>query len=159
VIILGIDPGSRTTGYAFLEEQNNRIIVHNIGTIELKQFTTMGDKLNHLHKALSELIQCHGPDMAAVETQFFGVNAKSAFVVGQVRGIVLLNFSEAGIPYSEYAPATIKKVVTGNGQAKKDQLARMLSQLTGLKNLEKHLDASDALGVAFTHLQSIARSY
>lgn len=150
---MGIDPGSRLTGYAFLEDVKNGFKVHGLGCVDLRSFDNMGDKLNHLHKALRELVDQFKPDAGAVETQFYGANAKTAFIIGQVRGCVLLTFSEFTLPYGEYPPATVKKAVTGNGQAKKDQLARTLERLTGLKNLEDNLDASDALGIAFTYLQ------
>jgi crossover junction endodeoxyribonuclease RuvC len=88
-----------------------------------------------------------------VETQFHGINTKSAFMLGQVRGAVLLSFAKNHLPYGEYSPATIKKTVAGNGRASKEQMIYMVSLLTGTRELEKSSDAADALGIAYTHFQ------
>lgn len=156
MIILGIDPGSRVTGYGVLEVAGNKARTLGAGTIRLDREPDMPARLHRLHQALDELVTTWKPDHGSVETQFHGVNAKSALVVGQVRGVVLLSFARHGLEWGEYPPATVKKSVTGNGQAAKEQVAAMLESLTGATGLAASMDAADALGIAYTHWQHLA---
>ncbi len=157
MIVLGIDPGSRITGYGVLRVTDGKHHLLGAGTIRLDKEPDMPAKLLRLRRALDELVSTWSPTHASVETQFHGINAKSALVVGQVRGVVLLSFAEHRLIWGEYPPATMKKTVTGNGQAAKEQVALMLETLTGATGLSASLDAADALGLAYTHAAHIAR--
>ncbi|MGE4159418.1 MAG: crossover junction endodeoxyribonuclease RuvC [Planctomycetota bacterium] len=153
MIVLGVDPGTRVTGYGVLDGSASTPRVIAAGVVNLAALPTLPRKLLKLHEALEQLILQYKPDEGAVETQFHGVNARSAFLVGQARGIVLFTFEERGLPCGEYTPATVKKTVAGHGRATKEQILRMIATLTRTKLPPGSHDAADAVGIAYTHLQ------
>ncbi len=152
--ILGIDPGTRFFGYGVIE----RVAGHaaksvryiECGVIEPKRGGELAARLAEISIGLAEVIDELRPDVVAVEGVFHGVNARSALQLGHSRGVALATAGARDLAVHEYAPATVKRAVAGNGQATKDQVQAMVLALCGLKRAPK-LDASDALAVAICH--------
>lgn len=155
MLILGLDPGTATTGYGLVRE-------HSDGTLEAVAYgviTTlpkdpMPERLRQLYQALTALIREHQPDAAAVEMLFFGRNITTAITVAQGRGVLLLALVDAGLPIREYKPAQIKQAISGYGNAPKKQMQEMIQVLLGLDAIPRPDDAADALGVAITDINS-----
>jgi crossover junction endodeoxyribonuclease RuvC len=155
MIILGIDPGTATTGYAFIrEEEDGTPVAVEFGVISTVPKTPMPKRLQHLYRRLSELIAAFKPDEAAIEEMFFGKNVTAAITVAQGRGVALLALADAGLPIREYKPAEVKQTIAGSGNAPKPQMQEMVRTLLGLENIPKPDDAADALAIAITALQS-----
>ena len=148
--ILGVDPGSRITGYGLIETGAGRGRMLLADTIRPGPRLRLPDRLHFIYRRLAELLEEHRPDVAAVETAFYHKSARSALVLGQVRGVVLVAVREAGIEVHEYAPREIKMAVTGNGNASKDQVGFMVRSLLGLGGPVAE-DAADALAAALCH--------
>ena len=148
--ILGIDPGSRKTGYGLIENSGNRIRHLASGCIRLNGKHQLSDRLSMLSRELEQLIEEFRPDCGVVEKIFFAKNAQSALTLGHARGVILLKFSERNLPIHEYQTLKIKQTVVGVGKADKDQVQHMVKILL---NLQKSLqeDEADALAVAITH--------
>jgi crossover junction endodeoxyribonuclease RuvC len=154
-VALGIDPGIATTGFGVVrEERDGRFIALAHGVIETPKAESLPRRLQMLQRELDALVQTWRPDEAAVEELFFATNAKTAMVVGQARGVVMLTLFNAGLEASEYTPLQVKQAVTGYGKADKKQMQEMVRMLLGLSQIPKPDDAADALAVAITHLQS-----
>ena len=150
-IVLGIDPGSRIAGFGVVEvtAQGERHIDH--GVIRLNETLPIWERLHEMHQAMEQLISSYRPNELAVEEIFLGKNPHSAFVLGHIRGVCLERGVAHGMGVFQYAARKIKKSITGNGSAKKDQVQFMVGQLLGLENLSLPMDATDALAVAITH--------
>jgi crossover junction endodeoxyribonuclease RuvC len=156
MLILGLDPGTATTGYGLVRE-------HDDGTLEAVAYgviTTlpkdaMPDRLRQLYQAIAALIREYQPDAAAVEMLFFGRNITTAITVAQGRGVLLLALVDAGLPIREYKPAQIKQAISGYGNAPKKQMQEMIRALLGLDSIPRPDDAADALGVAITDINSL----
>ena len=150
VRILGVDPGSRYTGYGLIESDKGRSRLLAAGRLDVRE-GTMAQRLLGVMNGLSEVIRAHAPHEAAVEETFVNrVNAASALVLGQARGAAICACAQAGLEVSEYAAAQVKLAIAGNGRADKDQVAHMVRVL--LNTREKlAADAADALAVALTH--------
>ncbi len=156
MLVIGIDPGTATTGYGLLEEtQEKELIVVDFGVILTRSDELPEKRLQQIYLAVKKLILLHHPEQAAVEKLFFQKNVTNALAVGQARGVVLLAMAEAGIPISEYSPQEVKQSVTGYGAAKKRQIQQMVQTILNLKELPKPDDASDALAIAVCHLHSV----
>jgi len=155
--ILGIDPGSHRTGWAVLEEvaPGRPPVVCALGTIIPKASLPLSDRLVELARTISVIAREHRPDTVAMEESFFSKNARTALVLGHARGALIAAACADGAPLFEYPPATVKKTVGGSGNASKEGMARLLGMQLGLVELPESLDASDALAVAWTHLQKI----
>lgn len=158
MLILGIDPGTATTGYGFLTvNSDNSYEVGDFGLIETAKEGNPGFRLTEIHTKLSNLIALHKPDVMVMEKLFFFNNAKTVIRVGQAQGIMLLAAAQMNIETVEIAPARIKKVITGSGRAKKIDVQRSLRELLGPKIRSKkhkktHFDnAADALAIALCH--------
>jgi len=155
MLVVGIDPGTATTGYGFVRETDQ-------GDLEVVDFgvilTQAGElpevRLLQLHNRLNELILLHQPDSGAVEKLFFQRNVTTAIAVGQARGVVLLSFAEAAIPVAEYTPLEVKQAVVGYGGADKNQIQQMVKALLQLAEIPRPDDAADALAIAICHLHS-----
>jgi crossover junction endodeoxyribonuclease RuvC len=145
--ILGLDPGSRFTGYGIVEQQGSRLTVVTHGRIELGRIDQMVDRLATLHQALETLIGIHRPTAVALEALFHGPNVRSLIVLAQARGVLLAAVGRAGLPVREYAPSEIKSAVTGSGRADKEQVGKMVRLILGLRGALA-VDASDALAAA-----------
>ncbi len=155
MIVLGIDPGIATTGYGVVrEERNGDFTALTCGVIETPKTDPLPKRLNALHQRLRDLIVEWKPAECAVEELFFAANAKTAIVVGQARGVILLTIYESGTPIHEYTPLQVKQAVSGYGQADKRQMQEMVRILLRLATIPKPDDAADALAIAVTHLQS-----
>jgi crossover junction endodeoxyribonuclease RuvC len=151
VIVLGIDPGVANTGYGVVAHQRGRVVALDGGVIETRAGTDAGLRLAHIHQRVSELIEAYNPDAVAVEDLYFGSNARSAFAVGQARGVVILAAGQRAIRCASYTPQQVKTAVTGSGRAGKEQVQRMVQTLLSLPELPTPDHAADALAVAICH--------
>jgi crossover junction endodeoxyribonuclease RuvC len=155
MIVLGIDPGTATTGYGLVTETpDGNLKVIDFGVILTPAEMPMPERLLILHKRLNEIILLHQPDAGAVEKLFFQRNVTTAISVGQARGIVLLALAEAGKPVAEYTPLQVKQAVCGYGGADKHQVQEMVRALLGLAEIPRPDDAADALAIAICHLDT-----
>ena len=154
MIILGIDPGTATTGYGLIEEKGGNISLIDFGVILTKPDTTLEQRLEILYDQLGDIIDEYNPDEIAVEELFFTNNAKTAMAVGQARGVILLAIQKAGIPMSEYTPNQIKNGICGYGAADKKQVQKMVKMLLKLTEVPQPDDAADALAIAICHSSS-----
>ncbi|MGH7150520.1 MAG: crossover junction endodeoxyribonuclease RuvC [Planctomycetota bacterium] len=152
--ILGIDPGTRVSGYGILEVSTRGPRYRASGTIRSPHAgATPGDRLRALRDGLLQVFRKHRPDVVALETPFVGRNVRSALRIGEARGVILLTASEAGVPVHEYAPAEVKRSVVGHGGASKPQVASLVQVWLGLPSPPRPADAADALGLALCHAQ------
>ena len=151
MVILGIDPGSITTGYAFLEQSGKGFKVLEYGTFHAPANRDLEDRLVHIVTELETLLDKYRPDALAMEGVFFAKNAKSALVLGHIRGAVLVACRKRGMSFNEYPPKVVKQSVTGDGSASKEQVANMVFAQLGIEKGDLPLDASDALAIAWTH--------
>ncbi len=148
MIILGIDPGTATTGFGVIESHQKKLVCVDYGVIKTPSNMDMGERLVLLNKDLGKIIKAHNPKMAAVETLYFFKNLKTAIPVSQARGVVLLAFSSKKVPIKEFTPLQAKTAVTGYGRASKDQVQKMIRHILNLDEIPKPDDAADALAVA-----------
>lgn len=151
--ILGLDPGTATTGYGIIDVEDGRFIPVTYGVIKTSPKTKMPQRLQIIQQELQTLIDTYQPDSAGIEEVFFGRNVTTAITVGQARGVLLLTLANAGIPISEYSPPKIKESVTGYGKADKQQVQLMVRNLLDLEETPRPDDAADGLAVAITHYQ------
>ena len=151
MIILGIDPGLAITGFGIVSYQQNRFEVIQYGVIRTESKTSIPQRLLRIQESITTLIHQYQPNMAAVEELFFNTNAKSAFLVGQARGVAVVTVSAAGLPVYEYTPLQVKQGVAGYGRAEKSQIQLMVKTLLNLKEIPRPDDAADALAIAICH--------
>jgi crossover junction endodeoxyribonuclease RuvC len=151
--VLGLDPSLRSTGYGVLEQTGDRTSVIAYGTIKPRSAGELPVKLLGIKSTIDELIARHEPEEAAVENPFYARNIKTALILGQVRGAVLVAVAGRGLPLFEYSPLEIKKAVTGYGQAEKGQVNTMIRALLGIEEAVEE-DAADALSCALCHLNT-----
>jgi crossover junction endodeoxyribonuclease RuvC len=150
-IILGIDPGTRFLGYGLLRIHQDKVTILQYGVLNLTKYTTQGAKFLKIHERVLGIIEEFLPDEIAIESPFFGKNVQSMLKLGRVQGMVMsLAFSKS-IPIAEYEPKKIKQSVTGNGNASKEQVAKMVEIIANIKLDAKLHDATDALGIAICH--------
>ena len=149
--ILGIDPGTATTGFGIIETNGAKPKFVDAGVITTPADAPMTERLKTIHDELSQIINETKPDEIAVELLYFATNVTTAMTVGQARGVILLCIAEAGLPVHEYTPLQVKMGVTGFGQAKKPQVQEMVKTLLGLQAIPRPDDAADALAIALTH--------
>jgi crossover junction endodeoxyribonuclease RuvC len=148
MLILGVDPGSRRTGYGVVRTDGRRHALVESGVLAPDPKLELAERLRQIHAGMAGLIERLRPDVMAVEDIFHSANAKSALVLGHVRGVLLLAGAQAGLPLMAFPPATVKLQVTGSGAADKAQVAFMVTRLLGLAAEAKAGDATDALAVA-----------
>ncbi len=148
MIVLGIDPGTASTGYGVVEAIGSRLRALEEGVITTRPGVAPERRLADIHERVGELIEQHRPDAVAIEELYFGANARTAFAVGQARGVVLLAAGQHGIPSRSYTPQEVKGAVCGHGRADKDQVGRMVARLLGLGAAVSPDHAADALAVA-----------
>ena len=154
MIVLGIDPGTANTGYGVVGRRGGRMVALDGGVIKTTPAGDTAARLAVIHARVGELLDEHRPEAVAVEALYFGANARSAFAVGQARGVVLLAAGQRGIPCWDYTPQQIKGAVCGSGRAAKDQVQRMVQTLLALEELPRPDHAADALAVAICHANS-----
>lgn len=151
MLILGVDCGSRVTGYGLIESVGRETQAVDYGTIRLPERLELPERLCMLAGGLRQVLDRFSPDEAAVEDVFTQKNMRSALVLAHVRGAAMLSLAEAGVPVASYSPATVKNSVVGHGSANKEQVRQMVSVLLGVRETIDPLDVSDALAVALCH--------
>jgi len=154
VRVIGVDPGSDSTGYGVVDSDGKRHRLVEYAAIRAPARCTFAERLLVISQKLEEVVQRLEPDACAVEETFYAVNVKSALKLGHVRGIALLAAARAGIPVFEYSPLEIKLALVGYGRAEKHQVQEMVRLLLSLTEPPRPLDASDALGVAICHINT-----
>jgi len=152
--ILGIDPGTATTGFGVIESEGQQLKFIDGGVITTKPDIAMADRLVIIHRELSEIIAEYKPDLAAVELLYFATNVTTAMTVGQARGVVLLALSQSNIRIIEFTPLQVKQAVTGYGKAAKPQIQEMVKTLLKLDQIPRPDDAADALAIAIAAAQT-----
>ena len=151
--ILGVDPGLNATGYGVLAVDGARLRMVTAGAICPPKRQPLPSRLEHLHAALSDLITCHRPQMMVLEMVFtHHTYVATAALMAHARGVACLAAQEHGLTLAEYPPARVKKALTGNGNASKAQVARMVGQWLGQKELPPSFDATDALALAIAYV-------
>lgn len=150
-IILGIDPGTIIMGYGLIEVKANQVSVLELGVLKPGKVKDSYKKLQLIFNTVSGLITKYQPDEFAIEAPFFGKNVQSMLKLGRAQGVAIAAAMRHGIEVVEYSPKKVKQSVTGNGNAAKEQVWKMLQQLLQLKEEPKHFDATDALAVAMCH--------
>jgi len=155
LIVLGIDPGTATTGYGLVgEDAAGEVYLVRYGVIQTPAHTPMPDRLHQIYDEVAALLQEAAPAAVAVEELFFNRNVTTALTVGQARGVVLLAAAQAGLPVYEYKPAEVKQALVGYGRADKQQMQEMVRLMLGLRDIPRPDDAADAVAVAICHLHS-----
>jgi crossover junction endodeoxyribonuclease RuvC len=152
MVVLGIDPGLASTGYGVVARRGSRLLALDGGVIGTHAELALERRLVEIHAAVDALLEEHEPDAVALEELYFGQNVRTAFAVGQARGVVLLAAGQHGLPCTGYTPQQVKGAVCGSGRAQKDQVARMVQSLLGLAELPRPDHAADALAVAVCHV-------
>ncbi|HUD10919.1 MAG TPA: crossover junction endodeoxyribonuclease RuvC [Candidatus Saccharimonadia bacterium] len=149
--IIGVDPGTATTGFGIIEYSRGKSTFVDAGVITTPAGQPMPERLITIHAELAQVIAETKPDQAAVELLYFATNVTTAISVGQARGVILLTLAEAGLIPAEYTPMQIKQAVTGYGGAKKPQIQEMVRVLLKLPTIPHPDDAADGLAIAITH--------
>lgn len=161
MLVLGLDPGTATTGYGFIKTAGTEMEALNWGLIETDKNNNPSHRLVNIFRQMDKLILKYSPDLVAIEKVFFARNAKTAIRVGQAQGVMLYCAANHKLEVFEYAPATIKKLITGNGRADKKLMQKSVRKILGnhiksKKHKKTHFDnAADALAIAMTHAISI----
>jgi crossover junction endodeoxyribonuclease RuvC len=150
-IILGIDPGSLLMGYALLRADKQQPHVLLMDVLKLSQEKDIYARLHLIHEKVSELIRLYRPSSFAIEAPFFGKNVQSMLKLGRAQGVAIAAAMQAGIGVTEYSPKKVKQSITGNGNASKEQVWRMLKTILQIDEQPRYFDASDALSVALCH--------
>ncbi|MFZ2324873.1 MAG: crossover junction endodeoxyribonuclease RuvC [Ignavibacteriaceae bacterium] len=151
MIILGIDPGTRITGYGIIRYTNNSFVKIASGFISLSAQKTIPERLEIIYDELNKIIKKYKPDEFAIETAFYGKNVQSAMKIGYARGVSILCAMHNNLPASEYSPREVKKSVVGKGAASKEQVGFMIKTLLNIKSEKIKVDESDALAIALCH--------
>jgi crossover junction endodeoxyribonuclease RuvC len=152
VIVLGVDPGLANTGYGVVARRGGRPVALDGGVIETSARHAPERRLADIFEAIEALLDEHEPEAVALEELYFGQNARSAFAVGQARGVVMLAAGRREVPCAGYTPQQVKGAVCGSGRAGKDQVAQMVAALLALPEPPRPDHAADALAVAVCHL-------
>lgn len=153
--ILGIDPGIAIVGTGIVDKVGNRYTPVYYDSIITKAHTPLEDRIELVYNKTVELIRLYKPDAMAVEELFFNNNAKTAFSVGQARGVILLAAKQHDIPFFEYTPLQVKQALTGYGRADKKQIQQMVKSFLALSEVPKPDDTADALAIAICHGNSV----
>ncbi|MBC7498562.1 crossover junction endodeoxyribonuclease RuvC [Candidatus Gracilibacteria bacterium] len=149
MIILGIDPGTATTGFAVLEKEGKRVTILEYGVITTRAGVDFSDRLVQIGTDLSEIIDTYRPTICGMERLFFLRNVTNGIDVAQAKGVMIYILATRGIPLIEYTPLQVKAGIAGNGFAKKPQVQKALKMLLGLTEIPKPDDAADALAIAY----------
>lgn len=150
-IILGIDPGTTIMGFGLIKVVNKQMKFIQLNELNLKKYDDHYLKLKLIFERTVELIESHKPDEIAIEAPFFGKNVQSMLKLGRAQGVAMAAGLSRQIPITEYSPKKIKMAITGNGNASKEQVAKMLQSVLNLKELPKNLDSTDGLAAAVCH--------
>ncbi len=155
MIVLGIDPGTATTGYGVIRDAADGPELVTYGVVLTPAGAPMPERLKTIYHELTQLLLLHRPDTAAVEKLFFQRNVSTAMTVGQARGVALLALAQAGVSIGEYTPNEVKLAVAGYGGAGKPQIQQMVRAILNLREIPRPDDAADALAVAICHAHSM----
>ena len=150
-IILGIDPCTIIMGYSVIEVCNDKISIREMDVLKLASKKDNYHRLQKIHQKVMLLVDNFKPHQFAIEAPFFGKNVQSMLKLGRAQGVAIAAAMSAGVPVTEYSPKKVKQSVTGNGNAGKEQVWKMLQQLLGLNEEPQNFDATDALAVAVCH--------
>lgn len=150
-IILGIDPGTLVLGYGLVQIEGNNITLIDMGVLKLSRHRDTYERLQLIHQKVFDLITEHQPTGFAIEAPFFGKNVQSMLKLGRAQGVAIATAMGAGIPVCEYSPRKIKQSITGNGNADKEQVWKMLQRILFIRDRPALLDATDAVAVALCH--------
>ena len=150
-IILGIDPGTTIMGFGLIEVKKGEMQLVQLNELQLSKYSDHYLKLKLIFERTIELIDNYHPDEIAIEAPFFGKNVQSMLKLGRAQGVAMAAGLSRGIPITEYSPKKIKMAITGNGNASKEQVAKMLQSLLRFKELPKNLDSTDGLAAAVCH--------
>jgi crossover junction endodeoxyribonuclease RuvC len=156
-IILGIDPGTTIMGFGLIKVTGKKMVFLQLNELDLKKYKDHYLKLKLIFERTIELIDTHHPDEIAIEAPFFGKNVQSMLKLGRAQGVAMAAGLSREVPITEYAPKKIKMAITGNGNASKEQVAKMLQSMLGLKTLPKNLDSMDGLAAAVCHFYNQGR--
>ena len=154
MVVLGIDPGYAIVGWGLVEFKNNTFRPLRYGAITTEADVDFNKRLKMIYDDISEVADMFKPDAIAIERLYFTTNQKTAIMVAEARGVILLAGEERSIPIFEYTPLQVKTAVTGYGKAKKPQVMEMTRRLLKLKEVTKPDDTADALAIALTHIQA-----
>lgn len=150
-IILGIDPGTLVLGFGLITVQGNTVSLLDMGVVKLSSKKDVYERLLIIHKTIKELIAKYNPDSFAIEAPFFGKNVQSMLKLGRAQGVAIATAMGAGLDVSEYSPRKIKQSITGNGNADKEQVWKMLQRMLFIPERPALFDATDAVAVAMCH--------
>jgi len=150
-IILGIDPGTNIMGFGLIIVKGKKIELLSYDELIMTKLSNHNLKLKKIFEHTLKLIDKFNPDELAIEAPFFGKNVQSMLKLGRAQGVAMAAGLYREIPITEYTPKKIKMAITGNGNASKEQVAGMLKQLLNMKEMPKHLDATDGLAAAVCH--------
>ena len=150
--VLGIDPGTRNCGYAIIKKEKNRVILVEAGLIKIKE-RILQYQIVELCEGLDIIFKNHKIDEVSIEDIFYAFNPKTVLKLAQFRGALSLKVLQVFGNFHEYTPLQVKKAVTGNGKASKEQVSFMVKRILGIKKEIKPLDITDAIAIALTHAQ------
>lgn len=156
-IILGIDPGTTIMGFGLIKVLGKNMEFLQLNELQLSKYSDHYVKLKLIFERTIELIDTHKPDEIAIEAPFFGKNVQSMLKLGRAQGVAMAAGLSREIPITEYSPKKIKMAITGNGNASKEQVAKMLQSILNLKELPKNLDSTDGLAAAVCHFYNAGR--
>lgn len=157
-IILGIDPGTTIMGFGLIRVTGKRMEFLQLNELKLNKYSDHYVKLRLIFERTIELIESYHPDEIAIEAPFFGKNVQSMLKLGRAQGVAMAAGLSRQVPITEYSPKKIKMAITGNGNASKEQVAKMLQQTLGLKELPKNLDSTDGLAAAVCHFYNSGKT-
>jgi crossover junction endodeoxyribonuclease RuvC len=156
-IILGIDPGTTIMGFGIIKVVNKKMVFVLLDELILKKYDDHYLRLKKIFERTIQLIDTYHPDEIAIEAPFFGKNVQSMLKLGRAQGVAMAAGLSREVSITEYAPKKIKMAITGNGNASKEQVAKMLQSILGLKTLPKNLDSTDGLAAAVCHFYNKGR--
>lgn len=151
-VILGIDPGSRNTGYAILTKQSGKLVALRCDVLKMAHMNDHADRLQFIFEEVSKIISSFNPTSCAVETPVYGVDPLAMLKLGRAQAAAMLAITNNNLAVEEYYPKQVKKSITGNGNASKKQVAFMLRKMVSLPDEKLSRDATDALAIAWCHL-------
>ena len=157
-IILGIDPGTTIMGFGLIKVVGKKMEFLQLNELQLSKYDNHYKRLKLIFERTIELIDTYHPDQIAIEAPFFGKNVQSMLKLGRAQGVAMAAGLSREIPITEYAPKKIKMAITGNGNASKEQVAKMLQSILGLKELPKNLDSTDGLAAAVCHFYNSGKT-
>jgi crossover junction endodeoxyribonuclease RuvC len=150
-IILGVDPGTMVMGYGLVAQKGKSLSIVRMGVLKLNKLENQAMKLKTIFERMLEIVEEYKPDEMAIEAPFYGKNVQSMLKLGRAQGVAMAAALYRDIPIFEYAPRTIKQTITGNGNASKEQVSKMLQAMLKFEEMPKYFDATDALAAAVCH--------